>query len=198
MMREGQAKVLNEKEFNRTLGIINTKAHAKRNSALLHLSFGLGLRAKELASLTIGHVIDHDYQLLDEINLTGNMTKGKRQRHIYVTNNRVKKVLEEYLEFRRLKDGILFSRDAALFRSQKGSFFTPNTIQQLLHNIFDQAGLSGASSHSGRRTFATKLIEKGVDIKAISVLMGHSSITMTARYIENNPIRLKRIAHDVF
>jgi integrase/recombinase XerD len=58
--------------------------------------------------------------------------------------------------------------------------------------------LQGASSDSGRRTFATTLIEKGVDVKAVSTLMGHASIAMTARYVEDNPVRLKQISADLF
>ncbi len=46
-------------------------------------------------------------------------------------------------------------------------------------------------------TFATKLIERGVDIKAVFRLMGHSSISMTAQYVEDNPVRLKRIAEEL-
>jgi len=71
-------------------------------------------------------------------------------------------------------------------------------LQQLFHRIYDLARLPGASSHSGRRTFATNLIEKGVDIKAVSTLMGHSSIAMTAQYVEDNPKRLKLISSEIF
>jgi integrase/recombinase XerD len=193
-MREGQARVLNEKEFNRALNVVYTKAHSKRNAAILYFSFGLGLRAKELASLKISHIMGLDGDLLDEINLKSNMTKGYKQRYAYLTNNKVRKFIQEFIDERKLKDGMLFSIDAPLFRSQKGSHFTPNTMQQLLHRVFTQAGLIGASSHSGRRTFATNLIEKGVDIKAVSTLMGHTTINMTAKYIQNNPIRLKLIS----
>jgi integrase/recombinase XerD len=87
---------------------------------------------------------------------------------------------------------------ASLFRSQKGGQFSPNTLQQLFHRMYAKARLQGASSHSGRRTFATTLIEKGVDIKAVSTLMGHASIGMTARYVEDNPVRLKQISADLF
>ena len=52
-------------------------------------------------------------------------------------------------------------------------------------------------SHSGRRWFATELISKGVDLKAVSVLMGHSSVAMTAQYAEDNPQRLRRIAAEL-
>ncbi|MFM9210101.1 tyrosine-type recombinase/integrase, partial [Legionella pneumophila] len=52
-----------------------------------------------------------------------------------------------------------------------------------------------ASSHSGRRTFITRLIEQGADIKAVSRLAGHANIVTTAIYVEDNPDRLKRIAN---
>ena len=68
---------------------------------------------------------------------------------------------------------------------------------QLFSQLYKQAGIIGASSHSGRRSFATKLIERGVDIKAVSRLMGHASISMTAQYVEDNPVRLKRIAEEL-
>ncbi|KVN60315.1 tyrosine-type recombinase/integrase [Burkholderia stagnalis] len=196
-MREGQAKVLTESEFRRVVNAVKKEAHAKRNIALLYCSFGLGLRAKEMASLRIRHVLDDDGKLLDEINLDGSMTKGGKQRHAYLTNTKVSDALRDYLDERRELDGILFNYEAPLFRSQKGGLFTPNTLQQLFQRMYSKARLQGASSHSGRRTFATTLIEKGVDIKAVSTLMGHASIAMTARYVEDNPVRLKQISADV-
>lgn len=84
-MREGQAKVLSERELSRVVAMVKKKAHAKRNVALLHCSFGLGLRAKEMAALRIKHVLGVDFSLLDEINLTAGMTKGTKQRHAYLT-----------------------------------------------------------------------------------------------------------------
>jgi hypothetical protein len=54
--------------------------------------------------------------------------------------------------------------------------------------------ISGASSHSGRRTLITRLAERGIDLKAIA---GHSSIRTTAVYVESNPRRLARILQDV-
>ncbi|KVM48920.1 hypothetical protein WJ58_26145 [Burkholderia ubonensis] len=195
-MREGQAKVLSESEFRRVVNVVKKDSHAKRNVALLYCSFGLGLRAKEMASLRIRHVLDDDGKLLDEINLDGSMTKGRKQRHAYLTNPKVADALRDYLDERREADGILFNFDVPLFRSQKGGQFTPNTLQQLFRRMYSKARLPGASSHSGRRTFATNLIEKGVDIKAVSTLMGHASIAMTARYVEDNPVRLKQISEN--
>ncbi|MFC3469040.1 tyrosine-type recombinase/integrase [Massilia oculi] len=197
-MREGQAKVLSERELSRVINLVKKKAHAKRNVALLYCSFGLGLRAKEMAALRIKHVLGVDGGLLDEINLTAGMTKGSKQRHAYLANPKVVNALQEFISERKNREGILFNLEAPLFRSQKGSSFSPNSLQQLFHRMYRDAKLHGASSHSGRRTFATTLIEKGVDIKAVSTLMGHSSIAMTAKYVENNPARLKQICTDLF
>ncbi|MBU3638751.1 site-specific integrase [Polynucleobacter sp. AP-RePozz3-80-G7] len=197
-MKEGKAKVFTEQELRRTLRVISKKSHAKRNTALLWCSFGLGLRAKELASLRVENVLGADDQLLEEINLSSAMTKGAKQRFVYLTNSSLTEALGSYLAERQTQEGILFNPQAALFISQKGGAFTPNTLQQLFHRLFTEAKIQGASSHSGRRTFATTLIEKGADIKAVSRLMGHSSISMTAQYVEDNPLRLKEICRKLF
>jgi integrase/recombinase XerD len=70
-------------------------------------------------------------------------------------------------------------------------------LQQVFKRLYRQAGIDGASSHSGRRTFATRLIEKGIDIKAVSRLMGHGTVAMTAEYVEDNPARLKNITREI-
>lgn len=198
MPREGKAKVLTENEFKRLLKIVLSGKNADRNTALLYFSFGLGLRAKEMSLLKINHVLDEVNDcLFEEISLTDNMTKGDKQRHIYLTNSKVQKALLDYLRERKQEDATLFNYQAPLFRSQKGGKFSPNALQQLFSQLYKQAGIVGASSHSGRRSFATKLIERGVDIKAVSRLMGHSSISMTAQYVEDNPLRLKRIAEEL-
>ena len=56
--------------------------------------------------------------------------------------------------------------------------------------IYAETGIAGASSHSGRRTLITRLAERGVDLKAIAQIAGHTSIQTTAVYVEVNPTRL--------
>ncbi|WP_176732890.1 tyrosine-type recombinase/integrase [Paraburkholderia nodosa] len=62
-----------------------------------------------------------------------------------------------------------------------------------MHWFESKARIWGDSSHSDRPTFATTLIEKGVDTKAASTLMGHVSIAITARYVEDNPVRSRSV-----
>lgn len=84
MAQEGKAKVLNELEFKRLLIVARSGQFALRNVALLYCSFGLGLRAKEMASLKLSDITDSDYKLLDEVCLKRDMTKGEKQRYACV------------------------------------------------------------------------------------------------------------------
>lgn len=190
MSKEGKAKVLNEAEFKRLLIVAKSGQFALRNVALLYCSFGLGLRAKEMASLKIMDVTDPNYKLLDEICLTRSMTKGEKQRHAYLTHKKVCDAIEEYITSIQHHD-----RKQPLFQTQRKARFTPNALQKWFKSLYDKAGIVGASSHSGRRTFITRLIEQGGDIKAVSRLAGHASIVTTAVYVEDNPDRLKRLTN---
>lgn len=190
MAREGKAKVLSEAEFKLLLLVAKVGKMGTRNLALVYCSFGLGLRAKEIASLTIADVANSNYQLLDELILKRSMTKGEKQRHAYLTHKKIREVLQAHLN--ELKH---MPRNKALFQTQRQSRFTANTLQKWFKSLYDKAGIHGASSHSGRRTFITRLIEQGADIKAVSRLAGHANIVTTAIYVEDNPERLKRIAN---
>lgn len=195
MSDEKKAAVLNGAEFRRVLAVAQSGRHGKRNVTLLYFSFSLGLRAKELANLRLFDVLENGLRPKNEILLTSAHTKGGKKRLVYLMNKDARKALIEYVEDRQ--SDYQFSAKSPLFKSGKGEAFTPNTLQMLMKRLFKAAGFEDASSHSGRRTFATSLIEGGVDIKAVSKLMGHSTINMTARYVEDNPIRLQRICAHV-
>ena len=189
MSKQGKAKVLTAAQFKRVVTIQQSTTHPARNIALLYFSFGLGLRAKELAQLSVGDVLNSDgYSIKSEVVLTSAHTKGGTVRTVYLTNQKVITALRSYLDQR---SDLYLTRP--LFQSQKNGRFTPNTMQMLFKKMYREAGLESASSHSGRRTFATRLIENGADIKAVSRLMGHASIRITAEYIQDNPDRLRRL-----
>jgi integrase/recombinase XerD len=194
----GKARVPTESELKRLFQVSKASSqHARRNAAMLAVSYRLGFRAKEIAALRVKDVLEENGKLREECGLSADMTKGGKPRVAYLTNPIVRQALRDYLDERRQREDILFNVEAPLFKSQKGGRFSPNTMQQLLGRLHDRAGIVGGRSHSGRRWFATELISKGVDLKSVSVLMGHSSIAMTARYAEDNPQRLRRIAAEV-
>lgn len=181
-----QAKVLTIDELKRLLSVVRDGKYGARDVAIVQLSFYLGLRVKELASLNITDIVNDDGSLVDCFYLAPDQTKGDDGRMVYLTNKVIRKALQDYLDWRNDK-GITGSK---LLFSQKGGCFIPNTLQMLFSRLYKRAGLKGCSSHSGRRTFATNLIMKGYDIKSVSVLMGHKSIMTTSRYIQTNPLML--------
>lgn len=197
MTFEKKAPVLSEQEFRQVVAVARTHEQASRNVALLYFSVALGLRAKEMSLLKVQDVLTLNGTIKDEVLLTRSTTKGRKQRLVYLTNKELRKALSSYLRERSGNCAAVLRPDAPLFKSRKGGPFSPNTMQMLFKRLYISAGLDQASSHSGRRTFATSLIEAGADIKAVSTLMGHASVAMTARYVENNPIRLRRMCEDV-
>ena len=124
------------------------------------------------------------------------MTKGNKQRTVYLTNEKVRKVLQAYLDYQKERDGSL-NPNSALFKSQINGKLSPNTLQMLFTRMYQAVGLDGASSHSGRRSFATKLLEQGVGIRNVQTLLGHSSITTTSIYAEDNPYLLGNISRNL-
>jgi integrase/recombinase XerD len=188
----GQAYVPTHEEFKRLVKVVQHNKYAKRDSLLVLFSYGLGLRAVEMAALKIRDVLGVDGKVLEVINLQ--RTKGNKTREIYLTDERLRSSINEYMDWRQEHAKVTrvpFSDNQPFFLSQKGSHFTNVTLQKLFTKIYREAGFRGRS-HSGRRTFATNLIEKNIDIRTIQVLMGHSNISQTAKYVQSNPERLKK------
>ncbi len=189
---KGKAPVLSPEQFKRTIKYQKSTKYGLRNRVLLMISFYLGLRAKEMSSLIVGDLVDRNGDLKEECSLKKHQTKRSKQRRFYLTNEKLKKVLVEYLETKKDRDGNL-DLDQPLIKSQKGGSFNPNTLQQLFHQMYKCVGIE-ASSHSGRRTMATRQADRGVSIRNLQVILGHSSISSTALYISENPKILGKIS----
>lgn len=182
-----QAKVLSEPEFKRVLSVVAGMRHAERNRIALMLSFYAGLRVGEIAALTVRDVMDSQGQVRDQILLKAAITKSGEARTVFV-GDKLSRELARYVGALR---GITASPDAPLLPTQKGAAFTANTLCQLFTRIYRLAGVDGASSHSGRRWFITRLAHSGVSPKVIMTLAGHKNLTTTQRYIDVNDEMMK-------
>ena len=78
-----------------------------------------------------------------------------------------------------------------MFETQKSKRFNTNALTQLLKQIYVRVGIVGASSHSMRRTYITRLASDGVSVKVIADLVGHKHLNTTQRYIETSDDMLK-------
>lgn len=188
-MKTGKAPYVPLSVLQQTLDAQKRYRHATRDRAVLILSHYLGLRAKELAALRIGDVFDPTLGKVREVvRLLSTMTKGGKYREVFLVNEQARSYALAYLQTRSLRH-----MDAPLFQSQRGGHFSANSMQRLVAICYDRAGVQ-ASSHSGRRSFATNLIERGADIYSVQQMLGHASITTTQAYFQTSPERLRKFA----
>lgn len=87
---------------------------------------------------------------------------------------------------------------ALTFGTQKRDSFTANTLCQYFHWLYKRAGLEGASSHSGRRTFITNLASKGVGVRVLAALAGHRNPATTMVYIDASDDMKRKAVELVF
>jgi integrase/recombinase XerD len=192
----GRAAVLSASQVRHVFRVARARSrHAGRAEAALAMSLGVGLRAKELTSLQWADVYDGEGRVRPILHLRAAYTKGGKTRDVFLSSPALRRVLSKYGEGRWLLSAR--TSHAPLFLSQKGGPMTPASMARFLKSLYREAGISNASSHSGRRTLITRLAERGVDLKAIAEIAGHSSIRTTAVYVESNPRRLARILQDV-
>ncbi|MFT7228236.1 MAG: integrase/recombinase XerD [Methylophilaceae bacterium] len=84
-----------------------------------------------------------------------------------------------------------------LIASQKSrNGFSANSLSQEFKKLCTRTGITGATSHSGRRSFITTLANKGISVRVLQLLAGHSSIATTQHYIDVNDLK-KRAAVDL-
>jgi len=73
-----------------------------------------------------------------------------------------------------------------LFVTAGAKTFSANVMAQHFFWLYKKAGIAGASSHSGRRTFLTNLASKGISIRVLASLAGHRSVNVTMKYLDAN------------
>ena len=176
------AKSLTPAEIERVLDHIAHNANAKRNRAMFLLTAMAGLRVSEVASMTLGDVQDADGTVRSEVWLAAERVKHGHSRTVYIST-RLQQEISDYIASR-------VWRHAAqpLFPTHRGTrrTFSANTLTQYFFNMYARAGIKGASSHSGRKTFLTSLASQGVSVFVLAALAGHKSIATTQRYVTVN------------
>jgi integrase/recombinase XerD len=184
-----QAKTLAPEEIEQVLDFIATRKHALRNRTMFLLTHLAGLRIGEVAALRWQDVLSPDGTIKDEVRLLPEMTKGRHARTVFISK-RLRAELGAYVQGTRR-----VHMSYPLFYSQKSvrEGFSPNTLSQTFTALYAGAGLHGASSHSGRRTFLTNLANKGTAIHLLKALAGHRNIATTAAYLYTSSTQLKAV-----
>lgn len=147
-----------------------------RLACLLELLYASGLRVSELVGLDLQDLI-HEQRTLRVLG------KGRKER-LVPYHPQAAEQLATYLGFRAafLAQRALLP-SAALFLNQRGGRLTPTSVRTLLRKALDAAAVRARiSPHALRHSFATHLLNRGMDLRAIQELLGHASLSTTQRY----------------
>jgi integrase/recombinase XerD len=154
----------------------------KRDAAMLELLYATGMRVSELCGLALG-----DTNLgAGFIKVTG---KGRKQRLVpmgQVACERVQVYLDE------VRPAMLKNpKESALFITERGKPMTRQGFWKLIRRYAVAAGLPAKiSPHKLRHSFATHLIERGADLRAVQAMLGHADISTTQIYTHVSRARL--------
>lgn len=144
-----------------------------RDQALLMLMFASGLRASEVVNLTFNQV-DFDNRIMK---VSG---KGNKDRLVPFTNS-AKEAMLNYIN--GLRKDLLKEDTKYVFLNSKGNKMTVRGLEYILDEIEAKTGLYGKiHPHMLRHSFATKMLNRGADLRTIQELLGHSSIETTSIY----------------
>ncbi len=144
----------------------------RRDTAVLTLLYGCGLRISEALSLNIEDLGDNDFLRI--------LGKGNKERLVPLLPA-VRAAIQSYLELcpYRARKG------DPLFFGARGDRLSPRMVQRSLEKIRKYLGLADTlTPHALRHSFATHLLAAGTNLRAIQELLGHASLTTTQRYTD--------------
>lgn len=142
-----------------------------RDAAIMEVFYASGMRRAELAGVRLA-----DVDLAERtIRVTG---KGNKQRTV-VINRAAAAAIEAYVRVRPK------SSDPALFVGRGGKALSPKHVWRIFRTIYRVSGIQKhASPHTLRHSFATHLVENGVDLETVRELLGHESLATTGIYLQ--------------
>lgn len=167
-------QVMSPDEVKRLLAMAKTqKAHI-----LLSLAYGCGLQVGEVVKLKAGD-IDSAQSIIRIV-----QAKGRKDRHVMLSKELLKQLRQWWMVRPTRYDASVPTCERWLFPGTKpGRPMTTRQLSRLFHQAAQACGITKpVTPHTLRHSFATHLLERGVDIRHIQALLGHSKLETTARY----------------
>ena len=190
-----QSKTLNKSQIQMVRTFLRSKRNGLRNETIFLLSVKSGLRSKEISLLSWKMVCKSDGTIDDYINLPNSSSKGNSGRIIPLHKD-----IKFNLQIMLMEHKGLFGFDinkSFIVRTERTPFTTSQSIVNMFQSWYGRLGLIGCSSHSGRRNFITETSKKislvGGSLRDIQMMVGHSSLQTTQRYIEGDSESQKKV-----
>jgi integrase/recombinase XerD len=152
-----------------------SKPEGHRNKAILETLYSCGLRVSELLSLKISDLyFDEGF-----IRVKG---KGDKERLVPISQKAIKEI-DHYKKGYRNKVPIDKKSEDIVFLNRRGKKLTRVMIFTIIKNLVAKTGIKkNISPHSFRHSFASHLVDRGADLRAVQEMLGHESIITTEIY----------------
>lgn len=161
---------LSDNDLARLFKLASTKKRGNIYRIIIALSFYAGLKAYEIMDMQVTDIYD--------VNMKQAKPYIKIGEDSVPVNSLLKCEIEKFIASIDIKKHIY------VCMTQKKVTFTSQTLQNLFRTLYNELGIVNASSHTGRNTFISKLLNNNVRLDVIQKLARHKSIQQTARYLE--------------
>lgn len=174
---------LTELEVDRFISVVGEKCRGYsnfnrlRNIAIVSLLYDSGIRISELCSLNRNSIKERQFIVIG---------KSKNPRVCFITKKTERRI-KDYLSLREDNERALF------IANQTGKRITSDNVRKVFQNACDRSDFINIHPHTIRHSFATRLLDKEVDIRYIAELMGHESLDTTKMYTHFSNPKLKKI-----
>lgn len=175
-LRRKLPDVLSVEEVDKVLGVIDLSTpDGIRNKAIIETLYSCGLRVSEAVNLKISN-------LFFEVGFIKVIGKGDKERLVPVGSEAIKHI-NIYKDTVRVHLKIKPEHENFLFLNKNGSRLSRVMVFLIIKLLVAKAGIKKTiSPHTFRHSFATHLIERGADLRAVQEMLGHASITTTEIY----------------
>lgn len=193
-LEKREPKVISNEDASEVLFVAKNSGENERtwfrNYTVMALFMFTGIRREELTNIKLADVDMKGGKIL----IHG---KGSKQRTVYI-NDTLRAVLSEYIAVYRQ---FLSPAEASpyLFPSRQAEKISVRTVNEIVNTMFEKAGIKtdGVSAHILRKRFATTVFNSTHDVATVSKMLGHSSPTVTMRYLAINEDSMRSAANCV-
>ena len=217
-----KARSLTQSEIKKVLKrcLLMQESELKRAALVLSLST---LRVSELAQITISDLLLPTGEIKTELHLRAALCKRRRPRTVWLSQQ-TKLILQEWLDCRKRrkwavtfdsnyqglnpKSKVLLNNRGRSFSmkrktrynqsNERVDYLACDVLELSIRNIYQRCGFHGASSHTGRRSYASNMNSAGVPLETIQRALGHKDPSMSLEYIDISPEQLSKAAEPAF
>lgn len=213
-----KADAIKPKTIKRVLRSCRLMLHGQGKACAIALSHA-ALRVTEIALLDVKTVLSPSGQIREEVHLPSRICKNYRSRTIWLSNPITRMIIQEWIEYRKLKRWEVVDSDSfqglvplskfILNNRGRGYSLQPKTrrldsgelktywccdaLEQAIRTVYRRCGLYQCSSHSGRKSLVTNSVISGVSLEQMARVLGHSDSSTTIKYVVIQQRRIREM-----